>query len=151
MLMPVDKSDVTLHCIVVNQWIEAFNTHNVAAIVALYADDAELYDSGMKRSRHGRTEIERWFSDRFQSLPTISYTPVYQLFSEEQAAVTWTVRGQGPRILGQAWLSRPFQVDGVSIFSLQDGLIENQRGYYDHLSALEQILPPIKWILPRRL
>ncbi len=149
--MPVDKSEVTLHRAVVNRWIEAFNTHNVAAIVALYADDAELYDSGMKRSRRGRTEIERWFTTRFQSLPAITYTPIYQLFSEELAAVTWTVSGQGPRILGQSWLSRPFQVDGVSLFSLQGGLIENQRGYYDHLSALEQILPPIKWILPRRL
>ena len=149
--MPVDKSDVTMHRTVVNRWIEAFNTHDVAAIVALYANDAELYDSGMKRSRRGRTEIERWFTTRFQSLPSITYTPIYQLFSEDQAAITWTVSGQGPRILGQSWLSRPFQVEGVSIFSLQGGLIENQRGYYDHLSALEQILPPLKWVLPRRL
>jgi len=53
--------------------------------------------------------------------------------------------------LGQAWLSRPFQVAGVSIFTLQDGRIQQQRGYYDHLSTLEQILPLLKWILPRRL
>jgi steroid delta-isomerase-like uncharacterized protein len=149
--MPVGENDIALHRALVNQWIEAFNGHNVAAIVALYAGDAELYDSGMRRPRQGRREIEGWFIKRFQTMPSITYTPVYQLFEEQQVAVTWTTSGRSPRILGQAWLSRPFQVDGVSIFTFRDGLISNQRGYYDHLSVLEQILPPLKWILPRRL
>jgi hypothetical protein len=84
-------------------------------------------------------------------MPSITYTPIYQLFDDGQAAVTWTVSGKSPRVLGQAWLSRPFQVDGVSIFLLRNGLIQRQRGYYDHLSALEQVVPPLKWILPGRL
>ena len=151
--MPLQENEiqVSLHHTVVNQWIEAFNSHNVPAIVSLYADNAGLYDSGMKRPRNGRAEIEQWFTTRFRSMPSITYTPASQLFSETQAAVTWTVCGRGPRLLGQSWLARPFQVDGVSIFHLLDGHIQHQRGYYDHLSALEQILPPLKWLLPRRL
>ena len=148
--MPVDKFDITLHRTLVNQWIEAFNGHNVGAIVALYANNAELYDSGMKRPRHGLAEIKRWFSKRFRSMPSITYTPVYQLLEEGQAAVTWTVHGRSPRILGQRWTSRPFQVDGVSIFTFRDGLIQAQRGYYDHLSVLGQVFPPLRW-LPGRL
>ena len=134
----------------VNQWVEAFNAHNVASIVALYADDAQLFDSGMKYPRRGRSEIERWFARRFSSIPTITYTPTNQLFASEYAAVLWTASGRAPRILGQSWLSRPFQVDGVSVFTFRGGRIQNQRGYYDHLSPLEQILPPLKW-LPLRL
>jgi steroid delta-isomerase-like uncharacterized protein len=135
----------------VNQWIAAFNNHNVTAIVALYADDAELFDSGMKHPRHGCAEIEQWFTSRFQTMPTFSYTPTNQLFGQDQAVVTWTARAHSPRLLGQSWLSRPFQVDGVSVFSLRDGFIQKQRGYYDHLSALEQILPFLRWVLPARL
>ena len=146
-----NEKQVDLYRTVVNQWIEAFNGHNVPAIVSLYADNAELYDSGMKRPRRGRTEIEQWFTTRFRTLPSITYTPANQLFAEDRAAVTWTARGRGPRLLGQAWLSRLFRVEGVSIFHLVDGHIQQQRGYYDHLSALEQILPPLKWLLPRRL
>ena len=145
------ESQLSLQCALVNRWIEVFNAHDVSAIVSLYADNAELYDSGMKHPRRGRTEIEQWFTTRFQTMPSITYTPASQLFTETQAAVTWTARGRSPRLLGQAWLSRPFQVAGVSIFTLQDGRIQRQRGYYDHLSTLEQILPPLKWILPRRL
>ena len=155
--MLIDESEIALHRTLVNRWIEAFNEHNVSAIVSLYAGDAELFDSGMKHPRCGRNEIERWFTRRFQSMPSITYIPVYhlfplyQLFDEAQAAVTWTVSGKSPRLLGLAWLSRPFEVDGVSIFTFQDGLIQKQRGYYDHLSVLEQIAPPLKWILPVRL
>ncbi|MFL5628022.1 MAG: nuclear transport factor 2 family protein [Ktedonobacteraceae bacterium] len=149
--MTTDESEITAYRILVNSWITAFNTHDVTAIVSLYAEDAELFDSGMKYPRQGKHAIENWFTQRFQTMPTISYTPIYQIFGEAQAAVTWTARGRSPRILGQAWLSRPFQVDGVSVFTLADGLIQKQRGYYDHLATLEQILPFLKWILPQRL
>ena len=136
----------------ISQWIAAFNAHRVSEIVALYTDDAELFDSGMKFPRRGRDEIERWFSWRFSSMPSIVYHPTSQILMEaEQATVTWTTSGQSPRLLGQTWLSRPFQVDGVSVFTLRNGLISKQRGYYDHLSVLEQILPPLKWLLPPRL
>ncbi len=150
---PVKAETGTVHASLhslVNRWIEAFNAHDVASIVALYTDDAELFDSGMKHPHRGRTEIERWFARRFSSMPTITYTPTHQLFACEYAVVLWTTRGRSPRILGQSWLSRPFQVNGVSVFTLRDGYIQNQRGYYDHLSALGQILPPLTW-LPFRL
>jgi steroid delta-isomerase-like uncharacterized protein len=145
--MPIDETEMSAQRSLVNSWITAFNTHDVATIVSLYTDDAELFDSGMKYPRRGKEAIERWFTQRFQTMPTISYAPAYQIIGEAQAAVTWTARGRSPRILGQAWLVRPFQADGVSIFTLADGLIQKQRGYYDHLSTLEQILPFLKWIL----
>ena len=149
--MPVDERALNVPRVLVQRWIEAFNGHDVRAIVALYAGDAELYDSGMRYPRRGKDEIERWFTTRFGTMPSIRYTPKLQIFSEGQAAVTWTVAGKGPRLLGQAWLSRPFAVDGVSIFTLDNGHIQRQHGYYDHLAALEQILPLLKWVLPRRL
>lgn len=136
----------------VRQWIEGFNAHDVDALVALYTVDAVLFDSGMKYPRRGKREIEQWFQMRFRTMPSIMYTLTgHTLMEEKQAAVTWTTHGRGPRLLGQAWLARPFQVDGVSVFSLRDGMIEQQRGYYDHLTAVEQIFPPLKWLLPVRL
>jgi len=146
-----DEPDFALLRAVVEQWIAAFNAHDVPSIVALYADDAELSDSGMKHPRRGRAEIEHWFTWRFRSMPAITYTSTNQLFATDYAAVLWTTCGRSPRILGQAWLSRPFRVDGVSIFTIRDGHIQKQHGYYDHLSTVEQILPPLKWLLPVRL
>lgn len=136
--------------ILVKQWIEAFNAHDVASIVALYADDAELFDAGMKHPHRGHADIERWFARRFASMPALSYTPLDQLFISDGAVVFWTVRGRSPRIFCLSWLLRPFHVEGLSVFTIVDGRIQKQRGYYDHLSALEQIFPPLRW-LPFRL
>jgi steroid delta-isomerase-like uncharacterized protein len=132
----------------VSRWIEAFNAHDVAAIVHLYKDDAELFDSGMKRPRRGRGEIISWFTWRFSSMPSISYTPYEQLIGEDgqQVVVKWTARGAGPRFLQIGRFSRSFQVDGESRFTLHDGLIVRQRGTYDHLSVLRQIVPALQWL-----
>ena len=143
-------SDTASFRLLVNSWVSAFNAHDVAAIVSLYTEDAVLFDSGMKRPRQGRHEIEEWFSKRFKGMPSIKYAPTAQFFTEEHAVVQWTTSGR-PHILGQSWLARPFQVDGVSIFSFKDSRIHNQRGYYDHASTLEQAIPPVKWLLPFRL
>src|SRR5205814_9332528 len=98
--MAVDEGRLNMQHVLVQRWIEAFNGHDVKAIVELYADDAELYDSGMRYPRRGRGEIERWFTTRFGSMPSIRYTPKAQIFSEGQAAVTWTVGGKGARLVG---------------------------------------------------
>src|SRR5260370_22592674 len=106
--MTKEKSEIIPYRILINGWIPAFNTHDVAAIVSLYTDDAELFDSGMTYPRRGKEAIERWFTQRFQTMPTISYTPAYQIIGEAQAAGTWTACGTSPRILAAAWLVRPF-------------------------------------------
>lgn len=149
--MQIDKDSSASPGTLVKDWIAAFNQHNVAGIVALYAGDAELFDAGMKRARRGRQEIEQWFEKRFRTMPSISYISMSQFFAEDQAVVYWTCRGRTPRLLGQTWLSRPFQVDGMSLFTLKDGLIIKQQGFYDHLSVVEQALPPLRWLLPVRL
>lgn len=139
--MKTDKQQNSELDTTVRQWIEAFNAHEVTAIVRLYKDDAELFDSGMDRARSGRGEIEQWFTWRFRSTPSITYTPHEQRVMESgEIVVTWTARGAGPRFLG----GRSFQVEGESRFTLHDGLIAQQRGTYDHLSVLRQIIPALK-------
>lgn len=138
----------------VSHWIDAFNAHDVAKIVSLYYDDAELDDAGMKHPRRGKPAIEDWFTRRFQTMPSITYTPREYIYeSETRGVVTWTTRSKSPIPGGRRWLfwlSRSFQVDGVSVFMLRDGLIVKQRGYYDHLAVIQQILPPLKYLLPVR-
>lgn len=130
----------------VSEWIVAFNTRNLEAIVGLYADDAELLDTGMRRPRRGKQAIESWFRLRFSSMPENVYTPQGRIIVEEgQAVVPWTLHGRGPCLLGQSWLARPFQVDGTSYFTLQAGQIYRQHGVYNHMAVLRQILPPLCW------
>ena len=128
----------------------AFNAHDVASIVALYAEEAELFDTGMRRARQGKTAITTWFTQRFQQMPGIQYTPTQRFFNQNEAAICWLAQGQTPAFLKQRWLSHPFQVDGVSVFRVRSGLITWQHGYYDHLQIAEKVVPPLRW-LPLKL
>lgn len=134
---------------VARAWIAAFNAHDVAGLLALYTPQAELYDAGMKRRRQGRQEIEDWFVRRFTRLPEITYTPAEEIVEGERVAITWTVSGYTPRLLGQRWLARSFAVDGVSIFAIRAEQIVRQRGYYDHLAVIERAFPFLR-LLPSR-
>lgn len=141
--MQNDKEDIIEH-LPVTRWIAAFNAHDSAGIVALYRDDAELFDSGMPHPRHGKAEIERWFRWRFASTP-IKYTPTnIDVMEDRQVVVSWIADGRGPRFLN--WLPNTFNVAGKSYFTLQDGLILKQHGVYDHLSVLRQLIPLLKWL-----
>ncbi|HEY0756912.1 MAG TPA: nuclear transport factor 2 family protein [Ktedonobacteraceae bacterium] len=135
---------------VARAWVAAFNAHDVAAIVALYAPAAKLNDSGMKRERHGQREIEQWFTVRFSKIRGIAYAPDSELVDNEKVAITWTVSGYTPSLLGQSWLARPFSVDGISFFTIHHSQIISQRGYYDHLAAVERAMPFLR-LLPSRM
>ena len=146
----MERDKIPAQLQIARAWVAAFNAHDVAALVALYAHDAELNDAGMKRARRGLREIEQWFTTRFISLSEMAYTPAAELADGDMVAITWTVSGYTPRLLGQRWLARPFTVDGVSVFYLRDGLIVRQRGYYDHLVPVERALPFLR-LLPSRM
>lgn len=150
MLVNNDPTELPTSLIIARGWIAAFNAHDVAALVQLYDPAAELYDAGMKKARRGVEEIEKWFTQRFTSLPEINYTPKDEIVTGERVAITWTVSGYTPRLLGQNWLRRSFTVDGVSVFHMDNWRILYQRGYYDHLAVVERALPFLRW-LPSRM
>ena len=132
----------------VDTWIKAFNAGDVEAIVALYTEDAELFDSGMHRPRRGTREIMHWFRVRFDSMPANVYTPYYDRVQVEanRVVVHWVLHGRGPRLPGLSWFARPIRVEGVSTFMLRQGRIYRQQGIYDHLAVLKQFIPPFRWL-----
>ncbi len=147
---PGARNDDSVLSSLVAHWIAAFNTHDVQRIVSLYSEDAELFDPGMRNPRQGRDAIHSWFTQRFQQMPSIQYTRTNSFLKEDEGAVTWIARGNTPALLRQRWLSRPYEVEGVSIFVVRDGHIHWQHGFYDHLSVVERVLPFLKW-LPLKL
>lgn len=137
-------SDTKVISTLVSRWIAAFNAHDVDTIVELYTENAELFDTGMRHPRKGHHEIRSWFVQRFRQMPTIQYTPLQNFFNEKEGTIHWLARGQTPPVLRQRWLMRPFEIDGVSIFRIDRGLITWQHGYYDHLQIVEKVLPPLR-------
>jgi ketosteroid isomerase-like protein len=62
------------------RWIEAFNAHDLEALLALYHDDAEHFSPKLL-TRHpetlglirGKDALRSWWQDAFHRLPTLHY------------------------------------------------------------------------------
>ncbi|MBX7107685.1 MAG: nuclear transport factor 2 family protein [Chitinophagales bacterium] len=65
---------------IAQQWFHAFNSHDLEALLALYADDAEHYSPKLKLRQpatqgwiKGKAALRTWWQDAFQRLPTLQY------------------------------------------------------------------------------
>jgi ketosteroid isomerase-like protein len=76
------------HHTIAQRWFAAFNAHDLEALLALYADDAEHYSPKLK-VRHpetqglvrGKAALRAWWADAFQRMPSLRYT-VWNLVAE---------------------------------------------------------------------
>ncbi len=65
---------------IAQQWFAAFNSHDLTALLALYADDAEHYSPKLKLHQpethgwiKGKRALHDWWQGAFLRLPTLQY------------------------------------------------------------------------------
>lgn len=107
------------------RWLDAFNRHDVAAVVALYAETATHTSPRLRTAQPetggllvGRAALTHWWTDRLARLPGLSYQLVAITASPGRAFVE-SVRhapGEPPLPVAQA-------------FDVQDGAIVASRVY----------------------
>lgn len=63
------------------KWFEAFNTHDLEALLALYHDDAKHFSPKLKIRKpetngfvQGKRALREWWKDAFDRLPTLNYS-----------------------------------------------------------------------------
>lgn len=74
---PPDRTDLRA---LAHLWIEAFNAHDLEALLAMYHESAEHFSPKLL-ARHpetlglirGKDALRRWWKDAFQRLPTLHY------------------------------------------------------------------------------
>jgi hypothetical protein len=70
----------TQYLSIAQQWLEAFNSHNLETLLALYDDNAIHYSPKLK-IRHpetdgliqGKQQLKVWWQDAFSRLPSLKY------------------------------------------------------------------------------
>jgi ketosteroid isomerase-like protein len=68
------------HTAIAHRWSAAFNAHDLEALLALYAENAEHYSPKLKVRRpetqgwvKGKDALREWWRDAFDRLPTLRY------------------------------------------------------------------------------
>lgn len=108
------------------QWFAAFNAHDLEALLALYADDAEHFSPKLKL-RHpethglitGKEALRSWWRDAFERLPSLNYEVVKLTADEEQVFMEYIrhVSGEEDLRVGE-------------VLEVRDGLIVASRVYH---------------------
>lgn len=108
------------------RWLACFETHDVEALVALYAEDARHTSPKLRAARPesggflvGRAALRDWWADAFRRIPGLRY--------REQALTA----GQG-RVFMEYLRSAPGEPDlpVAEVLEVEGGLIRQSRVYH---------------------
>lgn len=107
-------------------WIAAFNAHDVASLVALYAPDAK-HTSPKIRAQHpdtgghlvGREALAQWWRESIERVPGLRYEPTAFTASADRVFIEYVrhATGQPEMFVAEA-------------FDVRDGMIVASRVYH---------------------
>jgi len=120
----------------VRAFVDAMNRHDMEAMAACYAPDAQiLYPGRPPQSPAELAAAERAMLD---NVPDYAIEPTSIMAAEDEHVVL-ELRMQGTQRedLG----GRPFSITGAYIFRLRDGLIVKERAYPDIAGLRRQLSP----------
>lgn len=124
------KSDGALTVELVDEIVEAFNRHDVEAIVGYFAEDAEWYlargPEPCGRRVKGRAAIRELLSRRYERIPDMRWVNGRSWVSGNVAMSTWTVRGHavdGEEI--DCW--------GIDFWEFENGRIKKKDTYWKQI------------------
>ncbi len=119
---------------VVLEFFDAFNGHDVDALVALYAKDAVNHQMPTTPLR-GHEAIRKSFEDGFAAIPDMGCHVINVIVEGQWGAAEW--EGWGTyRPPGAA--PRPYKMNGCGFFRVEHGFIVQQRGYWDSATMARQ-------------
>ena len=125
----------------VTAWVRAWTAEDLEALLACYADDAELV-SPLFRTVQGLSAIERSHQDLFLAFADVEVDVHDVVIDEEQqqAVLIFTIHAtQRGEFLGFPPSGRRTGAPSAFVFTLKDGRIVRERRLYDYGGFLMQL------------
>jgi steroid delta-isomerase-like uncharacterized protein len=107
--------------------LDAFNAHDVDAILELFTDDC-VYDAPRGpapggRRYAGKDEVREGFQARFDGIPDVAWTDACHFTSGDRGASEWTIRGTQAS-------GTPIEVRGCDLFEFSGGKISRKDSFW---------------------
>jgi ketosteroid isomerase-like protein len=104
-----------------------FDTHDLDAIMAHFADDA-TYDSPRGTERYGtrfsgRATIREGFAQRFAGIPDVRYREDDHFADRDRGASEWTLTGTTAD-------GQPIDVRGCDLWTFRNGLVVKKDSFW---------------------
>lgn len=128
----------------IRRYAEAWNRHDVDAILALHTDDAVFENHTSGGLAVGKAEIRRLIEGVFTTFPDLHFATRRVYLGEGVAVLEWTATAthtkpidRGARTFAPS--GKTLSWDGLDVMPLRDGLVARKDVYADSISFLQQL------------
>jgi steroid delta-isomerase-like uncharacterized protein len=116
-----------------------WGARNGEALASRYAQDATIV-SPIFRTVKGITMVRESFQALFTMFPDWSYVGQRLLVDGDDVSQQFTVRAtHSSEFMGLPGTGRPFEIQGVRLLQLKNGLIAHEQRYYDFTRFLAEL------------
>ena len=117
----------------------AWNSRDAAMLTEAHAEDGTIV-SPIFRTVHGRREILESYRSLFTTFPDWEYIGQQLLVDGDRIAQQFLVHAtHSGEFMGIPGSGRAFDIQGVRLFEMKNGLIFHERRYYDFTGLLIQL------------
>jgi steroid delta-isomerase-like uncharacterized protein len=129
---------------IIDRYSDAWNRHDIAAILALHTDDSVFENHTSGGVAVGKAQIGELIASVFATFPDLRFATRRAYYGESVAVLEWTANATHSRPVTRAERSFPptgkaLSWDGMDIMPIRDGLIARKDVYANSLSLLEQL------------
>jgi steroid delta-isomerase-like uncharacterized protein len=122
---------------------EAWNSHDLDAIVAMHAPDMVFHNHTAGESAQGE-EVRAHIGAIFETWPDIEFATNRLYVREGLVVQEWTARGTQAKTMRRGDLlaepsGRLVEWDGIDSIPFEDGLVKRKDVYSDSVSILRQV------------
>ena len=129
---------------IIDRYAEAWNHHDVDAILALHTEDAVFENHTSGGLAIGKAEIRKLIEGVFTTFPDLNFATRRAYFAEDVAVVEWTATATHSKPVARGNRTFPptgntLAWNGMDVMPLRDGLIARKDVYADSISFLRQL------------
>lgn len=128
---------------IIDRYGDAWNRHDVDAILALHTEDAVFENHTSGGRAIGKAEIRKLIEGVFKTFPDLNFATRRAYFAEDVAVVEWTATAthtnpitRGPRTFPAS--GKTLSWNGMDVMPLHNGLVARKDVYVDSISFLRQ-------------
>jgi len=129
---------------IVERYAEAWNRHDVGAILALHTEDAVFENHTSGGTAVGKAQIRALLDAVFATFPDLRFATRRAYFAENVAVLEWTASATHTEPIARGSRTFPptgktLDWNGMDVLPIKGGLIARKDVYADSVSFLRQL------------
>lgn len=117
-------------------WCDAWNSHSVDEVVAVFTNDVFYEDVPFGLTVHGSAQLRDFAQRFFAAVPDVHFDCTATALHGDQGDIEWIMSGTD---LGVFATGKRFSVRGTAIIDVQKGRISRNSDYYDLATIQKQV------------